>query len=193
MCGRLNVTDHPGVRDLCEALGISLYKAKPNKDLRPTQNVVTLGAPEGQLSKLDTQWGIQPVWSKKLLINAQAETVSEKRTFAKAFRERRCVVPCTGWYEWKDEGGAKKQRYLFTHSSDDPFYMAGIWYAHEEQEQLVTLTTEPNSKCAKYHHRMPVLISPKKVEQYIYGGYQSLGKMLMAIPSTLVSIKKYAA
>ncbi len=109
---------------------------------------------------------MQPSWAKKPLINAQYETVSEKKTFKKAYAEHRCIVPCCGWYEWKDEGAARKQKYLFQYKVDYPLFMAGIYYESDIPE-LVTLTTSANEQCAKYHPRMPLLIESNLIQQWL--------------------------
>nr|WP_238398937.1 MULTISPECIES: SOS response-associated peptidase family protein [Shewanella] len=62
-----------------------------------------------------------------MLINAQAETVREKKTFAKALKEHRVLVPCSGWYEWRAEGD-QKRKYEFYHPDDEPLFMAGVCY-----------------------------------------------------------------
>lgn len=166
MCGRMNVTDDPIVQWLSEHMGIS-FSPYSNHDLRPTQTVATLAqADTGDLQQLDSQWGIKPSWSKSLLINAKAETVAEKKTFKQAFASHRCLVPVTGWYEWKDEGGKSKQKYAFTHAEGQPFLMAGIYYSHDPKPQLVTLTTRPTEACAQIHNRMPLLIHPGQTREW---------------------------
>ncbi|MCH2160094.1 MAG: SOS response-associated peptidase [Oleiphilaceae bacterium] len=102
---------------LSEALGVEFHP-KTNNDLRPTQTVSTIAA-NGSLHQLDTTWGIKPSWAKRILINAQAETVAEKPTFRRAFADRRCVVPCSGWYEWSSVDGAKT-KYLFESKDGSP-------------------------------------------------------------------------
>lgn len=179
MCGRLNVTDDPQVIELCEELGIQL-DILFNPDLRPTQIVTTIAAPKGKYQQLDLQWGIKPSWAKNILINAQAETVASKPTFRRAFAENRCLVPCAGWYEWRDEGGIRKQKYLFTPESSSFFLMAGFYYPKlgNEPGQLVTLTTAPNEKCAQYHHRMPVLIDPKDITYWFSSNADEVAPLL---------------
>ncbi|NLQ22346.1 SOS response-associated peptidase [Shewanella sp. S-1] len=81
-------------------LGIP-FKPQTNLDLRPTERVSVITTDERRLYQQDCSWGIKPNWSKSLLINAQAETVREKKTFANAFAHHRCVVPCSGWYRTK--------------------------------------------------------------------------------------------
>jgi putative SOS response-associated peptidase YedK len=179
MCGRLNVTDDPRVIDLCEGLGIKL-NIRPNPDLRPAQIVTTVASHNGQYQQLDLQWGIKPSWAKSLLINSQAETVATKPTFKRAFTEHRCLVPCAGWYEWRDEGGPRKKKYLFTPANNTFFLMAGIFYPGQGSEpgQLVTLTTTPNEKCAQYHHRMPVLVQPADMKYWFNSDVDQLEPLL---------------
>ncbi|WP_440878086.1 SOS response-associated peptidase [Vibrio natriegens] len=174
MCGRLNVINEPLCRIVSEQLGIS-FKTETNKDLRPTQIVSTVGAVHGELQQLDLPWGIQPDWANNLIINAKAETVAVKATFAHAFEFNRVVVPCSGWYEWQEENG-KKVKYLFSPGESDVLYMAGI--ALNEAKDLVTLTTEPNKQCSEFHHRMPLLIPDNEVLNWISGEGKSVYKLL---------------
>ncbi|WP_254693732.1 SOS response-associated peptidase family protein [Shewanella sp. MEBiC00475] len=59
------------------------------------------------------------------------------------FAYNRCPVPCSGWFEWRDEGGAKKQKYLFSNEDNEPLYMAGILYS---SDNAMHLTTAPTNK-----------------------------------------------
>ncbi|MCH4295576.1 SOS response-associated peptidase [Shewanella sp. 3B26] len=159
MCGRLNVIDDPLCIWVQDVLGLK-FSTHSNSDLRPTQPLAAIHKALGQLAQLDCSWGIKPQWAKQLLINAQAETVREKKTFAKAFREHRVLVPCSGWYEWRTEAGTK-HKYAFSHPAGEPLLMAGIYYpSYYEQTapQLVPLTTAPTQQCAEYHNRMPLLV-----------------------------------
>lgn len=71
-----------------EQIGIR-FKAATNLDLRPTQSVACVGILEGEVQQCDLIWGIQPHWAKSLIINAQAETVAVKATFAAAFEQQK--------------------------------------------------------------------------------------------------------
>ncbi|MDV6249849.1 SOS response-associated peptidase [Vibrio sp. EA2] len=174
MCGRLNVINEPLCGIVSEQLGIS-FKADTNKDLRPTQIVSTVGAVHGELQQLDLPWGIQPDWADSLIINAKAETVAVKATFANAFEFNRVIVPCSGWYEWIEENG-QKIKYLFSLGENHVVYMAGI--AVDNGRELVTLTTEPNKQCSEFHHRMPLLIPDKQVLDWISGEGKSVYQLL---------------
>ena len=94
MCGRFCVSDK--VAETVSKLFNIYFSVKPNSDLRPTEVVSTIIASNGNFQQLDVSWGIQPQWSKKLLINAQSETVAIKPTFKNAFQYHRCLVPCSG-------------------------------------------------------------------------------------------------
>lgn len=188
MCGRLNVSEDPLARQVSEALGVSFH-VTTNHDLRPTQTIGAI-ASNGSLHQIDTQWGIKPTWSRKLLINAQAETVAEKPTFRRAFAVHRCIVPCSGWYEWKSVDGTKT-KYLFERADRLPIYMAGIYYPENESNKLVTLTTEPTQQCVHYHHRMPLLITEENVEDWLALKTDKLGGLLVSpdIEFSIVAVR----
>jgi putative SOS response-associated peptidase YedK len=101
-----------------------------------------------------------------------------KPTFKKTFETQRCIVPCTGWYEWRSEGGPKKQKYAFTHADGIPFLMAGIWFGGATEARLVTLTTSPGKRCAEIHNRTPLLIDPENVSLWLNESAIELGPML---------------
>ncbi|SES63115.1 SOS response-associated peptidase [Thalassotalea agarivorans] len=187
MCGRLNVLDDPLAQMVSDLLGIN-FSTETNVDLCPSQRVAAIIKPPSGFQQLDTIWGIQPVWAKKLLINAQSETIASKPTFRESIQIRRCLVPCTGWYEWKTEAG-KKQKYSFTHSQHEPFYMAGIWYDHKQPE-LVTLTTRPNELCGQIHSRMPVIITPDNIDYWFHSSVDALPPLFDAIDEALITIEK---
>ena len=200
MCGRMNVIDDPNVRAFMDALGIPLYPhshSSSNQELRPTDETLLL-IPKRKANVIDVaatsmRWGIQPSWSKKLLINAKSETIQEKNTFKKAFEQRRGLVVCSGWYEWKDEGGAKKQKYLVQHSLKQPMLMAAVCFSgvssnqdsSQESHQFVTLTTEPNEKLKYVHHRMPLIIHNDEMDNWLLGDSQQALNAIHPMPSEL--------
>lgn len=168
MCGRFTVKGKKLSEQVSEELGCD-FEADANEDLCPTQQVETLISSEGKLQQLSTTWGIHPQWSNKLLINAKAETVTGKSTFRQAFTHRRCVVPCSGWFEWRNEGGSRKRKYFFRQEYESALYMAGFWYpgADTHLPQLMTMTTAPTATCAEYHHRMPLLIQAEHIHYWL--------------------------
>ena len=119
------------------------------------------------------RWGLVPHWAKDLkigsrMINARAETVATMPAFRDAFQSRRCIIPASGFYEWKKTGGAK-QPYAIVPEGDPLFAFAGLWenwrdraaVEGERAEWIRTcaiITGEPNELVAPIHNRMPVML-----------------------------------
>lgn len=112
-------------------------------------------------------WGLVPHWAKDpkigyKMINARSETAAEKPSFRTAFKHRRCLIPATGFYEWKAAEGGKVPHFI--HLPESPvFSFAGLWsvWHSPEGDELYTctiLTTDANEKIAPLHQRMPVIL-----------------------------------
>ena len=97
------------------------------------------------------------------LINARAETIHEKRAFADAFRERRCLVPANGWFEWRGPSRARQPFHL-TLVEETPISFAAVWERWEAREQVIEsfaiLTTPASAELADIHHRQPAIVAP---------------------------------
>lgn len=186
MCGRYGAIDPDRIMRFAQDLSGRPFVITHNPDIRPT-NVVPVLA--GGLEQMDVRWGIQPAWAKKILINAQGETVAEKRTFAGAFRDHRCLIPLDCWYEWRDEGGSRKQKYRFALPDGGPMLMAGIWYPGEEPA-MVSLTTVPNRECAEYHHRMPVFVQPWHAQRWVESTPDEAVALIGPLPDGAVSVER---
>lgn len=191
MCGRMNITDSVEIQNFFASLGVD-FRTKDNRDLRPTQDVATLAYLDGGVRQLDTKWGIKLAWSKKLLINAQGETVATKKTFKNAFIHNRCLIPYTGWYEWRDEGGPRKQCYSFTREDGKPFLMCGVWYKAVETPELVTLTITPSLKCAEIHGRMPLLIDPVNIDPWLQSSVEDVQPLMVPADDSVIRIDAVA-
>jgi putative SOS response-associated peptidase YedK len=151
----------------------------PRYNMAPTQNlpVVRLGE-SGDREMILMRWGLIPSWAKDMdignrMINARAETVSEKPSFRTAFKRRRCLVPADGYYEWQ-KTGKTKQPYLIQVASHQPFAMAGLWEtwngpdkADPPIESFAVITTEACPATRPIHDRMPVIISPEDFERWL--------------------------
>jgi putative SOS response-associated peptidase YedK len=126
-----------------------------------------------------TLWGLIPSWAKdpgiaNSLINARAETVTEKPAFRAAFKRRRCLVPATGFYEWQKQPKGK-QPYYITVGDGSPFAIAGLWETWHgpdgsEIETCTLLTTEANELMEPLHNRMPVIIAPQDYADWLGSG-----------------------
>jgi putative SOS response-associated peptidase YedK len=116
------------------------------------------------------RWGLIPSWAKDpkigaKMINARAETIVEKPAFRKAFAQRRCLVPMTGFYEWAKGRRGKVPHYVRLRNSD-LFACAGLWewWKSPEGEWLASFTiivTDANKLISALHERMPVVLAPE--------------------------------
>ena len=179
MCGRIDIQPNNISEAVKAGFGVD-WNTKENRDLRPTQLVDALLSTPTGFVQTGLQWGIRPYWSKQLLINAQAETVAIKQTFRDSFESRRCVIPCSGWYEWKifKESG-QKQKFRFHAPDESPLFMACIWFVESATpSQLVTLTTHPTPQCEQIHHRMPLLLQSAQVPHWLTDPPSELERLL---------------
>jgi putative SOS response-associated peptidase YedK len=142
----------------------------PRYNIAPTQSIAVVRQPIGEPRELVMlHWGLIPPWSQdpsmgSRMINARSETVATKRSFRKAFRQRRCLVPADGYYEWQTLG-ARKQPYWIRMQDDRPFGFAGLWESWRGHGQLTgalesctILTTNANELTRPIHDRMPVIL-----------------------------------
>ena len=141
----------------------------PNYNVCPTNAVhaVLAGGTGRQLVAM--RWGFLPHWYKTpaagpLLINARAETIAQKPAFARACRERRCLLPATGFYEWtKSEDGARLPWYI-RRSNGAPIAFAAVWQSWGSADPVRTcaiVTTAANDGLSAIHHRMPLILEPQ--------------------------------
>jgi len=125
------------------------------------------------LESVALSWGLVPSWVQRPSatsrhINARSETVASKPSFRDAFRSRRCLIPVSGFIEWK-RVGPQRIPWLFRHWDERPFFIAGLWESHtaatgENIETCALLTTAPNEVMQPIHDRMPVVLAP---DQYV--------------------------
>jgi putative SOS response-associated peptidase YedK len=159
-CSKEKIADRLGV-DVDPAQYKITYNAAPAQNL----SVVTNKLPT-QLSSF--RWGLIPNWTtdksiSAKMINARLETLHEKPSFKEALERRRCLVPATGFYEWKKEGTKKKPYYIHLLNSE-LFCFAGLWDSWKDKESgntiysFTIITTTANSLIALIHDRMPVIL-----------------------------------
>jgi putative SOS response-associated peptidase YedK len=174
MCGRNSLyVGGKKLEDRYEALLDTNWSKSYNISPGNSQPVVTKNSPKNlEIMK----WSFIPgfvdsetdrlKWSNKSLINARIETVQEKGMFKKAFREKKCLIPSTGFYEWRDEGKPKKTPYHIKPENDRIFSFAGFY----NDGTFIIITKESdNSDMAEIHDRTPVILDKDQEEKYLDG------------------------
>jgi len=173
MCGRMNVSDHPGIEALLADIGLSFgdraFDARFN--VAPTSNILCVSY-EDRMTLADMHWGLIPAWAKPgkfsgPIINARSETAREKPSFRKAIVESRIVIPANGFYEWRREGNDREAWYIRPRAGAG-FFFGGLSSVSKEGElQACVLTTDANKAMADVHHRMPVIIESADVATWL--------------------------
>ena len=164
MRGRYYVDDETAreieklVRDLDRKL-----KMERTGDVFPSQNAMILKGEGNHLAAEQMRWGFPGFEKGKLLINARAETALERPTFRESVQDRRCIIPARGFYEWNKS----KEKFTFERKETPVLFMAGCYNRYEGQERFVILTTDANSSVAPVHNRMPLILEPEELGDWV--------------------------
>jgi putative SOS response-associated peptidase YedK len=130
------------------------------------------------------RWGLVPFFTKDLseikgrsTINARAETLTKCATYREPFKKRRCLVPASGFFEWKklrDPLNPKsKQPYAFDLANGNMMAFAGLWDAWKDPvngqwlQSYTIITTEANELMSQVHDRMPVILHPRDFDRWL--------------------------
>ncbi|MBU0515982.1 MAG: SOS response-associated peptidase [Proteobacteria bacterium] len=169
MCGRLAQT--MDAVELAERFEVAPpdFELQARYNLAPGQTAAVVKAdPERRLTLM--RWGLVPAWAKEekigyKMINARAETVSQKSSFKGPLRRSRCLIPASGFYEWQ-KMGRTRQPWRFFKKDERPFGLAGLWDTWrsptgERLETFTIITTTANELVGRIHDRMPVILRPE--------------------------------
>ncbi|GAB4122281.1 MAG: SOS response-associated peptidase [Roseiflexaceae bacterium] len=174
MCGRYTLSTIEGLQERF-ALSSAVDQVTPNYNSAPTQQlpVIVRNSPNRLVLM---RWGLIPSWVKQIdqrttLINARAETLSEKPSFRKAFASQRCLIPTTGFYEWQQHERGK-QPYFIRLRDQGVFAFAGLYDRWRDPQggeihSFTIITTEPNELMGSIHTRMPVILTPAEEEHWL--------------------------
>lgn len=194
MCGRItNTLPSDAMAQLFAARPANDLPEVPNFNICPTTGIhVVMQAGDGrQLVKM--RWGFIPHWYKApndgpLLINARAETIAEKPAFRSACRERRCLIPITGFYEWtRLEDGTRLPWYIH---GEGQLALASIWQDWESEavqhRSCAIVTTAANDAMGKIHHRMPVIVPQENWGLWLGEKGHGAARLMQAAPNDLL-------
>jgi putative SOS response-associated peptidase YedK len=166
MCGRFaRIVSDKTLREKYRLERIA--KLEDRYNISPMQSIAAVRAAVGANELVLLRWGLIPSWSKDAkiaykLTNARAETVSEKPSFRSAFKQRRCIIPASGFYEWRREAKQKQPFFIRPHD-EELFSFAGLWETWRDPEGEIVescaiITTEANDLMRTIHDRMPVIL-----------------------------------
>ena len=173
MCGRFNVIDNPGLRQLLQELGIDL-QLPTAVNIAPTEPVSLVRRDQQGAGLATARWWLTPSWAKEVdqkysMFNARSETLGKSPAFRHPFKSQRGLVPMSSFIEWRPEGGVK-QPWLIT-NEQQALAVAALWDVWEGGEQpllsctLVTTAAAPQFE--PWHKRMPVLLVGDETDRWL--------------------------
>lgn len=175
-------------------------------NIAPTQEAPVIRAANdgGAREVAMLRWGLVPFWAKDLkvgtsMINARSDGVETKPAFREALKQRRCIVPATGFFEWQGEPG-RKQPFAITLPQHPLLAFAGLWErwkapGGEPVETFTIITTDANEQVAKIHDRMPVILPMESIDAWLKGPPAEAAKLLKPWegPLELRAVGKYVS
>jgi putative SOS response-associated peptidase YedK len=145
-------------------------------NIAPSQEVPVIIRNGGKNELKIMRWGLVPSWAPdrsiaNRMINARAETISEKPSFRSLVERQRCLIPADGFYEWRREGNSKVPVW-FHLKKKEPFAFAGLWDVWRDMEgemlhSFTIITIVPNALLRRVHNRMPVIFDPLQARQWL--------------------------
>jgi putative SOS response-associated peptidase YedK len=181
MCGRFSL-HLAELAELRKQLGVSrvlIADWQPRYNIAPSQlvPVVTL---ENERVLRRLRWGLvlagEPRKASSAIINARVESLAKRPGFRRPFRDRRCVVPATGYFEWRKEPDQRGKQPLWIHPKDGSVMaLAGVWSATvsndgEVIDTFAIVTTEAPEALKSIHERVPLELRGEDVDRWLAPG-----------------------
>jgi putative SOS response-associated peptidase YedK len=205
MCGRFTLST-PAERwaDLFD-VELAATATAPRYNIAPGQNVVAVRqAHDGSGREVvSLRWGLVPAWAEDpkighRLINARAESLTQRLAFRSAYRDRRCLLVADGFYEWHGKPSIR-QPYYYRLGDGGVFGIAALWERWEPPaapkgiakagsvETCTIVTTEANGLVRVVHDRMPVILGPRDLQLWLGAlDLEELSGLLRPFPDDLL-------
>lgn len=180
MCGRF--TQAMTWRQLVELYRLPDQPEPPLEqrfNVAPTQPLLTIRRLDELRHIFLTRWGLVPAWAKDAaignrMINARAETLAEKPAFRASYRHRRCLIPASGFYEWRGHRSARQPHYIHA-ISGSILTFAGLWERWRDPaardapalETCTIITTAASPDVSDLHGRMPLILAPEDWDAWL--------------------------
>lgn len=177
MCGRYYVDDETAreIEKIVRQVNDKLMREK--REIYPAARAPVIIGKGNALTVEEYTWGF-PHYdrSKKVIFNARSETVLDKKMFKSSVQERRCIIPAAGFFEWN----TNKDKYFFKAKDNRILLFAGFYH----HDRFVILTTAANDSVEDIHNRMPLILEPSEVDNWIFDDH-SLEFILQKKPKQL--------
>jgi len=172
MCGRYATTrSADDLAKLFAAFDETEGALAPDYNLAPTDPapIVRVSESRGDRVISVARWGLLPVWADNprvgaRMINARAETVATAKAYAVSFKEKRCLVPADGWFEWATIDGGKRPHFM---TLPEGFAFAGLWAAGRFGLSCSIITTAAVGELTRIHDRMPLLLESDRWTEWL--------------------------
>jgi putative SOS response-associated peptidase YedK len=181
MCGRYSL-HLAELAELRKQLGLSrvlIADWQPRYNVAPSQLVPVVTVENDRVLRR-LRWGLvlagEPRKSSAVMINARVETLATRPGFRRAFRERRCVVPATGYFEWRKEPERGAKQPLWIHPKDGSVMaLAGVWSGTvsgdgEVVDTFAIVTTDAPDTLRSIHERVPLELHGSDVDRWLAPG-----------------------
>lgn len=177
MCGRFAL--HATSQELANGTAcakLAGFGEEARYNIAPGQWIIVVRPEKNQRVPFLAQWGLIPTWAKNAkegphLINARAEGIDMKPAFRSGLLHGRCLIPASGFYEWKTVGLQKQPFFIRPPGGEGIFVFAGllsVWADSKGELPTCTIvTTTPNDLMAQIHNRMPVILAPQAQEAWL--------------------------
>jgi putative SOS response-associated peptidase YedK len=181
MCGRYAFDD---IKEIYEArrildeissrLGKDIADSVKTGEIFPGDRAAVLAQGADGYSADVMEWGYFLKDTRRLVINARSESAAYTGMFSRSVKQRKCLMPCTGYFEWKP-GENGKVKYRIRPEGEDMFYLAGLYdyfnAGDEERKRFVILTCEADPSIKYIHSRMPVIVLKNDIGRWLSEGY----------------------
>jgi putative SOS response-associated peptidase YedK len=196
MCGRYTLIRLADFTDIFPWIRAPDRMPEARYNIAPSQDIAVVTNEGGGQVEL-FRWGLVPSWAKdesigNRMINARCETLAEKPMFRTALKRRRCLIPASGFYEWKKSPDGKSKTPMYVRmKGGKPFAFAGLWDRWHspdgsELRSCTIITGPPNSLLKQIHDRMPMMLAGDDCKKWIKPGEMSSGeanKLLKPYPA----------
>ena len=166
MCGRYYL--EISKENMSFVSNIDSYEYKTNYNISPQSIVPAIINNE----LLNTTWGYFPSWLKEQdnsrpLFNSRYESLLEKKTFTSAFSNNRCLIPLSGWYEWRTENESR-QPYFFYNKENLQIFSAGLFWKRSNGDiETSIITREAVPPLDTIHNRSPLILNTSQIDSWL--------------------------